>query len=451
MVVRLIHLGQIYSIGTTNDTGLIEGILIPDTGTYLTKLTPEGSLDTVLLITKVPIGAEKIEFLRPNELIIQFLSPPLPQVYGNDTFTSGGVNFLAKIDTLGNFIWVKNTRNPFRMQKQADGNVLGLGGNQTQYDFFGIPKQSNGSFIAKIDTDSCKSIWITESSLNGNSVGGSAASEKSDGSIVWGGLIVGQSIFGQDTVESFGQSDIWVSELTSSGVYKWTDYLLGTPISAINRLQGIAVDPADNIYFGGYFEGTLVYPSDTVSKRGGVSDGFFAKLGTPGCFVCPTTVAQFSSIDSFLKVEFDASGSLEADSFFWDFDDGSSDTGFTPVHYFSMDGTYNVCLIAKSDCDADTICQMITVADSVIGINELNSLEVSVYPNPSRDGVFTVRTEPGLEGEIEVFDLSGREVYSARMSASGRSSFTLSSSGVYLLRVETIDGTRLVRVVKLTD
>ena len=443
--------GQAYGVSFANDSGIVEGIQIPDTGTYLTKLTPSCRLDTIVLLTKIPLDIIKTEFFGPDELIIRFRSSPLPQIFGSDTFTSGGTNFIAKIDTLGNFIWANNSSNNFLLTVTKSKELYGYGGGQVQYDFLGLPRQSNGAYIGKIDPDSGKALWLTESILTGVSVGALAANQKSDGSIVWGGGVTGQSIFGPDTIQSYSNTDIWLSELTPGGQYKWTDVIVGRPSSSIERVYDIALDPADNIYFGGYFEGRFEYPSDTIFKWGGISDGFFAKLGAPGCFVCPTAIAQFSSIDSFLKVEFDASGSLEADSFFWDFDDGMSDTGLTPIHYFSMDGTYNVCLIAKSDCDADTICQMITVADSMVGINDLGFLELSVYPNPSRDGVFTVRTEPGLDGQMEVFDLSGREIYTARLSVGGQSSFTLSSSGVYLLRVETSDGTRLVRVVKLTD
>ena len=94
--------------------------------------------------------------------------------------------------------------------------------------------------------------------------------------------------------------------------------------------------------------------------------------------------------------------------------------------------------------------------DSGCQFTQIESIEPSIfdlllYPNPSSSGQFTLRTEPGLEGEIEVFDLSGREVYSARLSVEGRSSFTLAGAvGIYILKVETEAGT-VMRLLKLTD
>jgi PKD repeat protein len=427
-----------YGFSKTNDSGRLLDIPITDTATYLTKIKANGTLDTVYMIYPKSIDLlNSIHFISPNELLIYFRTG-LPFYAAGDTFTSGGGNFIAKIDTLGNFYWANNTSNGIHVEVTQKKDIFVFGGGIINYNVFGLPRMETGSFLAKIDKSTGDAIWLSESKRTGVSIAATAFHEKANGKLILGGDLVGSAVFGPDTIQSYSNTDMWIEELDLAGNHISIETIVGRPSASVERMHSISTDPADNVYFGGYFEGRLEYLSDTVFKRGGVSDGFFAKLGTPGCFVCPTTVAQFSSLDSFLKVNFDASQSLEADSFYWDFDDGTTDTGISPIHTFSMDGSYNVCLIAESDCDSDTLCQMITVADSMVGIDDLNSLEVSVYPNPSRDGVFRVRTEAGLDGEIVVLDLLGKLVLTQSISQDGRTILEMPTiTGTYFMELNT--------------
>jgi hypothetical protein len=442
--------GKYYGLSTASDSGMIYGVDVSDTGTYLTKLNKNGAIESVFMLYDRVLTSNRILSLPDQSLILHFtfsVSPPI--ILGTDTLNTG-TNILVNCDTNGNVLWAKSTGlSVADIEVSNDGNLLVLSGGFANRDFFGFQTSVTGGFIGEIDAGTGMATWLTECKTLGVSVSPSALYQQRNGDILWGGVLVGAVKFGNDTISSQSNRDIWISKLDSSGNYQWVDFIVGRPSGAIERLNALASDQAENIYFGGLFEGRLEYPSDTVFKRGGVSDGFFAKLGTPGCFVCPTTVAQFSSTDSFLRVSFNASASLEADSFFWDFDDGSTDTGVSPVHTFSMDGIYNVCLIAKSDCDADTICQMITVADSMVGINDLNSLEVSVYPNPSRDGVFTVRTEAGLDGEIVVYDLLGKLVIKQAISQDGKTFLEIPTVlGTYFmeLRAKTKSETEKIQI-----
>lgn len=53
--------------------------------------------------------------------------------------------------------------------------------------------------------------------------------------------------------------------------------------------------------------------------------------------------------------------STGATSYHWDFGDGNSDTTANPVHTFSQNGTYNVCLTVSDSCGSDTICDSVAV------------------------------------------------------------------------------------------
>jgi PKD repeat protein len=430
------HHGNLYGIAYASDTGTVGPFTISQKGKYLTKIGIDGKIKKSVFISEEQSGFnEKVVFLDDNSIIYKVDFNP-PFIFGTDTFTTGQY-LLAKLDTNGNVLWAKSTGlSVADIEVSKNGNILVGGGGLATRDFFGIPMSVTGGFAGEVDAQTGTANWLTECKTIGVGVGANTIHQSESGKIYWGGGLIGAAVFGNDTISSRSNEDMWLSELDSTGNYQWVDFIVGRPSGSIERMRSICTDPGDNIYFGGYFEGRLEYPSDTVFKRGGVSDGFFAKLGSPGCFVCPTTVAQFSSTDSFLRVSFDASASLEADSFFWDFDDGSTDTGVSPSHVYSIDGSYNICLIAKSDCDADTVCQMISVADSMVGISELNSLEVYVFPNPSLDGVFTVRTEQGAPGAYELFDLTGRLLGRGELDSDGSTSFELDDyAGSAVLRL----------------
>ena len=99
-------------------------------------------------------------------------------------------------------------------------------------------------------------------------------------------------------------------------------------------------------------------------------------------FSVQNTVVAKSSAVSFLNT------SQYADSYFWDFGDGSLSSLENPVHVYNDTGIYSVSLIAFSnDCLNDTLAmnQYILVNENGVGINDdvlINSLSV-VYPNPA--------------------------------------------------------------------
>jgi PKD repeat protein len=79
---------------------------------------------------------------------------------------------------------------------------------------------------------------------------------------------------------------------------------------------------------------------------------------------CPTVAAAFTESTNGLAVNF-TDASTNNDAWLWDFGDGNTSTAQNPTHTYATDGTYTVCLIAASNCDADTVCTTITVTNCV--------------------------------------------------------------------------------------
>jgi PKD repeat protein len=145
-----------------------------------------------------------------------------------------------------------------------------------------------------------------------------------------------------------------------------------------------------------------------------------------------------------LTVDFDASSSVNATSYDWDFGDGTTGTGVTTSHTYAANGTYNVLLTITGACGVDTITEVVTIAG--IGLEEtLLGQTLNVFPNPN-NGKFRVEFQvEGLKNvELRVSTLLGQEIYANKpgnVSGDYREEIDLSNqaTGVYVLQIITDD------------
>lgn len=85
----------------------------------------------------------------------------------------------------------------------------------------------------------------------------------------------------------------------------------------------------------------------------------------------------------------------------------------------------------------------IKISSNNAGINNVNNINVSIYPNPASDKL-------NIEGEgiqmVEMFDLNGRSVLTSQRA--GQIDLSNLSEGVYVVRVIAADGVRTEKIVK---
>lgn len=151
----------------------------------------------------------------------------------------------------------------------------------------------------------------------------------------------------------------------------------------------------------------------------------------------PLPDADFSYSDNNGGVAF-TNNSQKADSYLWDFADGTTDTAANPTHVFPAQGTYNVKLIAFRHCVPDTVVKAITV-NSGVGLSETVGNSIELFPNPTTNYLRI----SGLENveSIEIYSADGKKVFEKTSPSVTEVIDTKGFvSGIYAVGIITNDG-----------
>lgn len=216
------------------------------------------------------------------------------------TSTEYNNDFIAKLDSNGDFLWVKQLNNVTHsgnryLTTDNSGNVYTIGSFFNTVDFdpnegvynltsFGI----NDIFVLKLDS-SGNFIWTKK--LGGtNSDRGKAISVDFNENVYLGGEFNGVSDFdpGMDSyflIEEGGQSDVFISKLDSNGDFLWAKQFGG---NYIQSCKSIELDILGNIYSVGYFESTVDFdpgiPEFNLTPAV-LNSNFISKLNSNGEFI----------------------------------------------------------------------------------------------------------------------------------------------------------------------
>lgn len=266
----------------------------------------------------------------------------------NMTSTGGTNAFILKLDTLGNFIWVKVFGDPgncFGSEMEIDkyGNIHMLGRFFNSADFdpdSGVYNLiSTGSvdvFVVKLDS-SGNFLWA-------RSYGGSLEDYANgievdqDGFVYSVGGFRGACDFdpggGTYSLTSVGTVDAFVHKLDSSGNFVWVKTIEGNSYSQIRTFD---VDANGNLILAGTFTGTTdVDPNGSVFNlsSSGSADVFIEKLDSNGNFFWAYPFGgNLEEVPNSLKV--DSIGQIFITGFFkgtCDFDPGAG------LSYMSSNG-----------------------------------------------------------------------------------------------------------------
>ena len=120
----------------------------------------------------------------------------------------------------------------------------------------------------------------------------------------------------------------------------------------------------------------------------------------------------------------------------WYFGDGSQTTEQNPTHSFSADGSYEICLIVEDFCDADTICELITL--STLNIGEEYLEQVKLYPIPLSEELNIQGLMETKDYKFQIINLLGQSVLTSEIinAVSTKLDLRKIPSGYYRLIIE---------------
>ena len=182
--------------------------------------------------------------------------------------------------------------------------------------------------------------------------------------------------------------------------------------------------------------------SSTFCTSGGRTPASFKVLDAPQ----PAFTYDASAAIAGNAVPFTYSGTA-ANTYFWDFEDGTNSIEMNPIHIWTAPGVYTVKLtVSNGVCDAMySVDVMVDVNTSINNLTGVNGLHVYATEN-----TIIIEHGQGMEAmQVDVIDALGRTVISREnVSASGRISLpaTELGTGVWYVRVKSGDAQRTFRV-----
>lgn len=386
---------------------------------------------------------------------------------GTELISNGGNDiFIAKYNTDGTLLWVKNAGGP--RNDAADGVDIDSLGNIYVTGYFDSTAFFGTTQITGVDRDE---VFLAKYDPNGNliwvkSAGGSLIDRGNDLKVTPGGIsyIAGRfnstATFDSINVTSSGLNDIFVAMYNSNGDIQWVKRAGGT---AEDYGNAIAVDVVGNCYISGYFRETALF--DTVShSSSGVQDIFVAKIGD---VTIPVELVSFKAdvINNIVRLSWITASELNNRGFEIErattltsplqgwmkigFVDGNGTTTATHSYSFTdanvSGGTYYYRL-KQIDLDGSSVYSQIINVE--VGVPVLFEV-MQNYPNPfNPETNISFNLPAAANVTITIYNLLGQtvEIIADGMFDAGRHKllFNASSltSGIYFYEVQAqgIDG-----------
>jgi len=410
--------------------------------------------------------------------------------------TSGGLKdvYIMKLDTAGNFVWVKQLGGAGQdagksLTTDAAGDIFVTGyysstaTYQNNATSFTLPS-GNGSnrniFIAKMNSSDGNFTWVSwfkdASAVSGsiNEEGTGIALDHS-GNIYVTGYYIRQGLTsdGQIIASNSTINVILFKLNNSTGNFTWIKSIAG---SASDSGKDIAVDPDDNILITGLYNDKLTaigytnWPSqDSIDfdpspqttsylfDQGGLTNRFLLKLGSnqktaidhtmcdaelfdfngnllTDAGIYYDTLTNISGCDSIVKLTLQVS-EINSDSIFITIDQGD-------VYDFNGDlvsvaGVYFDTLTNTNGCDSLLILTL--SVDSTTSVENHNIIpEIKIYPNPTKGEVYFSQTV-----NVHVANALGQIIIS--MNNVNSLNLTDQSTGIYFVTFTNNKGKMIQR------
>ena len=370
---------------------------------------------------------------------------PGPDVY-NLTEVGKSDIFLLKLDTDGNFIWVKQiagTQSEYGNDLAVDknDNIYMTGTFKATTDFdpsaatFELTSTGNEDvFVLKMDKDG-NFIWVRQL----GSVGPMDAlgiSVDSEGSVYTTGSFMGTVDLdpgaGNRIFTTRGGFDVFIQKMDLNGNFLW-GHAMGGPGDDFG--YSITNDVNGKAYVIGHF-------SNTANFDSGAGQLNLTSLGGMDIFIL-----QFHSNGEFGWLE-RAGGALNDYGYaiFAGYDGSIYATGsFNGQADFNQRGSDGV-LTSKGDFD----CFMLKLSVEILGMEESSlSDRLLIYPNPTKDNVSVTFKSEQPKVSVRLLSLKGQKLMEKQFSNTKKITLALNQpNGLYLLEIFNGTFKQVIKIIK---
>ena len=418
---------------------------------------------------------------------------------GEHNLTSNGGNdmFIQKLNTDGDFVWVKSFGGTeisdvtYAITLDDNGNIYTTGGFAGTVDFdpgTGVSylnsEGADDAFIQKLDA-SGNFLWVKQMGGSLKDIGRSIAVDEL-GSIYVSGYFRDTLNVDTTTLISHGGDDMFVQKLDALGHLRWIHH---TGSSSHDRGLGLALSMSGDIYTSGYFSDTVDFnfgsDVDDLISIGGY-ESFLQKMNQ--CYSSVTDVhtacdaftwidgqTYTSSNNQAIHTLTDVNGCdsvIKLNLTLPEIDNTISATGYSVTsnenggatyqwlkchdNYLPISGETNQTFtatqngsyaveITKGSCIDTSECMSI----QPVGIEEETDINsISIYPNPTH-GKVVVNTNGVQEVSINVFNTLGQNVYRNKAMASTQIEFNLPEpKGIYIVELKVDNNVKQYKLIK---
>ena len=144
------------------------------------------------------------------------------------------------------------------------------------------------------------------------------------------------------------------------------------------------------------------------------------------------------------SVLFDASTSLNIDSAYWHFGDGTFGFGIQTAHKYAAPGNYNVVLEVWRNCEVDSVSYPLLIGNPWSVDEDL--LGVSIFPNPTSNVLRIEQKGVSLNAHLILYSIDGELV----IEDENQSQINLSNlpAGIYILEIRVDQKVSRLKVVR---
>ena len=216
--------------------------------------------------------------------------------FGDTTLTSPGSSdvYIAKLDADGEYKWAKKAggASPARgydVTVLTNGSSIVTGYFYSNATFGNTTLTSDGGddvFVTKLNADG-EYQWATKA---GGAEGdqGNSITVLADGASIVTGYFTGNATFGNTTLTSAGDTDVFVAKLDAGGAYQWATKAGG---ALFDYGYGVSVLADNSSIVTGQFEGDATFGNTTLTSAGGRD---VAKVDADGNYEWATQAGETS-------------------------------------------------------------------------------------------------------------------------------------------------------------